>query len=160
MSINDPLVLVSIIICWVLLHFIVDYLSDERIVKDELKLGILQFIHHFIAQVGFFGILLPTNNLKYISGCFLLNFCIQIGFLINKDRCWYTRMINKLIDPTQPDFIRFRNIIPVFIRHYIRGDSYGYREAYFKNSTTSTPEVLPIVIVFIVVFLKLIIYRG
>jgi len=156
MSINDPLVIASIVIPYVLLHFIIDYLSDSRIVKDELKLGILQFIHHFIAQVGFFGILIPTNNIKYISGCFLCNICIQIGFLINKDRCWYTRMINKIIDPNQPDFIRFRNIYSAFIRHYIRGNSWGYSEAYFKNSTTVTSQVLQVTIFFIIVFLRLI----
>ena len=57
----------------------------------------------------------------------ILNFIIQIGFLINNDYCWYTRFINKIIDPEKLD-VKWRSCFPEFITHYIRGNSWAYSD--------------------------------
>ena len=57
---------------------------------------------------------------------------IQIGYIINNDHCWLTVLSNKLINPEQPNRI-WRADLFLQIKHYIRGDSWAYKDIYNFN---------------------------
>ena len=86
--------------------------------------------------------------------------CIQVGFLINKDHCLYTEMVNKIIDPNTEDNHIFRGTFGIFLTHYVRGDSWAYRNYNFRNSTILTGFVKYCIIVFIIVFMRILIKKG
>ena len=93
----------SIVIVISLIHFSIDYLSDEQITSNETKIGILQIIHHLVITIQMFGIF--VNNLPFKIIAILTSFAIQLGYLVNNDHCWLTTMVNKLINPDKPDRI-------------------------------------------------------
>ena len=53
-----------ILVPLILFHFCLDYLSDRDIVKDETKIGIIQFFHHTVCTIYLAGITI----LPFISG--------------------------------------------------------------------------------------------
>jgi hypothetical protein len=111
-----------ILIPLILFHFIIDYLSDSNITKDETKIGILQFIHQIIVTIVFntavFSLFL-LKDIKYTTFCIILLTGIQIGFLINNDRCWYTKMVNKMTGTSENR--KWVSNLPSFIMYYTRG---------------------------------------
>ena len=122
--------LTSILIIITLFHFIFDYLSDGQIKKDETKIGILIFLHHLFCIFLCFGNILCLLFSKSIIMAFIivvLSIVIQSGFLINKEYCWYTIMVNKMIDSEQPKR-KWRGDLSLLIKHYIRGDSWAYSD--------------------------------
>ena len=110
-----------------LINFIIDYLSDENITKDETKIGFLQLLHHLICLICFispFISLFVLKDLNYTLLSIILLIIVQVGFLINKDRCWYTHMVNKLKGISVN--MRWINDIPSFIKYYIRGNEWAH----------------------------------
>ena len=86
----------------ILFHFCLDFLSDDEIVRDETKIGILQFFHHTVCTIYLSGILiLPfiSINIGIIILTILVSIITQIGYLINNEYCWVTSMVNKMINP-------------------------------------------------------------
>ena len=122
-----------------LFFWTVDFLSDSYITKDETKLGILQYIHHLAATIGFLGpfINLFTGNFVFYVVSIILSIIIQSGFLINDDYCWLTLMVNKCINPGQPKR-KWRADLSSFVKHYIRGDSWAYSDMYKPDFTSGT----------------------
>ena len=94
--------LASIIIPLSLFNFCFDYLSDSEIIKDELKIGIVNYLHHVLAFSSvFFGFMFSmffTNNIWFILMTTIIFIGIHVGFLINDNICWMTVLINKLIN--------------------------------------------------------------
>ena len=120
-----------------IVFFSFDYLSDDQIVHSESKLGILIFIHHLICVIIGFGSIFCLFFSKSIFMAFLIiiiSIILQIGFLINDDYCWYTIMVNKIINPLQP-MRKWRGDYESLIKHYIRGDSWGYSDIFKINQT-------------------------
>jgi len=115
-----------ILIPVILFYFTVDYLSDNNITKDETKIGILQLIHHTLCSICFITpiiSLLLVNDLNYILVSIILLTGIQIGFLVNKDRCWYTRMVNKMTNTSVNR--KWISDLNSFIKYYIRGSEWA-----------------------------------
>jgi len=152
------LIVVSLIVPCTLFSFAIDFLSDDRIKKDEVKIGFLQLLHHFLAYLGLIGIILPfffnVDFLILLVGV-ILNFGMHIGFLINKDSCWYTTIVNNIIDPAKPN-IKWRCNLSSFIKHYIRGDQWAYSDIYTNNMIALC---LQSHISFIILFVKIIINK-
>ena len=140
-----------ILLIIVLFHFSLDYLSDDCIKKDETKLGILIFLHHLFCIILAFGSVLCLLFSKSLLMAFIIiaiSIIIQAGFLINKEYCWYTIMVNKLINPLQPKR-KWRGDIASLIKHYIRGDSWAYSDMYSINQQSMVLGVNIIVIMFL-----------
>jgi hypothetical protein len=140
-----------------LILWIIDFLSDSYITKNETKIGIMQYIHHIIAIIAFSGpfINIFVNNLTMLILSIILMIGIQIGFLYNNDYCWLTIMINKMIDPNRPKR-KWRGEIESLIKHYVRGDSWAYSDIHHIDFSNS---VIIINILFIFALLKIIMSR-
>lgn len=142
-----------IILPLVLIHFTIDYLSDSQIIASETRIGILQFIHHLITKIAFVGsffTLFLISDIKYISVGIIISIIAQIGFLKNNDYCWYTKMVNELIDPNKPNR-KWRSDWGAFIRHYIRGDDWAYSDIWNSDITF---EITIINIIYLIVLIK------
>ena len=129
--------LFCIIIPLAIINFSFDYLSDGQVVKDELKIGIINFIHHIFAFCSvFFGFMFGmffTNNPYFIIMTTLIFIGIHVGFLINDNICWMTILINKIINPEKP-LRKWRGADPMaYIKHYIRGDEWGYSDIHVSK---------------------------
>ena len=121
-----------------LFFFSVDYLSDNQIIYSETKIGILSFLHHLFCIILGFGSILCLFFSKSLIMAFILilvSTIIQTGFLINNDYCWYTVMVNKIINPLSLGNRKWRGDYESLIKHYIRGDSWGYSDIYTINQT-------------------------
>jgi hypothetical protein len=112
-----------------LLLWTLDFLSDKEIVKNEMDIGSLQYIHYLIVTftTGVLILLLTSRSIPLTIVTIIISIISQIGFLINKDYCWLTRIINKKINPNMPDR-KWRGDIESLIKHYTRGDSWAYSE--------------------------------
>lgn len=146
--------LMSVFIPVSLILWTIDYLSDSKIVVNETKLGMLQYLHHIVALIGFIGpfINLFVGNLPIYVISIILNIIVQIGWIRNNDYCWLTRLVNTTINPNQPDR-KWRGEIGSFIKHYVRGDSWAYSDIYDVNYSNS---VVVLNIIFIIGLLKVV----
>ena len=129
--------LYSLIVPISLVTFSIDYLSDSQITNNETKIGILQLIHHLIAILCTIGLPICTLTNKDL-GVLCVNVIVflvsQYGWLYNKDYCFLTSMVNKLIDPKNPNRI-WRSDLESFIKHYIRGDEWAYKDIFNNDKT-------------------------
>ena len=148
-----------IILPLVLVHFSIDYLSDSQIITFETEIGILQLIHHLITKIAFVGsifTLFLVDDIKYISLGVIILIIAQLGFVKNNDYCWYTKMVNELIDKNKPNR-KWRSDWESFIRHYIRGKEWAYSDR-FNNDATM--EMTVVNVVYIVIFIKFIVRNS
>ena len=148
--------LMCIFIPWSLTMWVIDFLSDSQITKDETKIGCLQYIHHLASVLAF---MYPFINLVIPSFTFFLvsiplSIIVQIGFLRNNDYCWLTRLANKCIDPNHPNR-KWRSTIDSFIKHYIRGDSWAYSDMGPQNFESGITMInIALLIGLVVIILK------
>jgi hypothetical protein len=107
----------------------IDFLSDKELVKDELEIGTIQYLHYLIVSftIGILVLLLASKSMPITILTVIISMCSQIGFLINKDICWITRITNLKINPNMPNR-KWRGDVESLIKHYIRGDSWAYSE--------------------------------
>jgi hypothetical protein len=121
--------LFCIIIPLTIISFTIDFLSDGQITKNELKLGCLQFLHHLVshctALCGIFFLFI-TNSLIFYTICITLFLILQVGFLINNDYCWLTKLVNTTINKNNPLRKWMGSGWEYYIKHYIRGGTYAY----------------------------------
>jgi energy-coupling factor transporter transmembrane protein EcfT len=94
------------------------------------SIGILDFLHHFISQILTLGpllFLLFCNNIKLLTLIIILYTITHIGWIINKDYCWYTQLVNKL-SKTKNINKKWPFSLESFIKYYLRGDDWLYSE--------------------------------
>jgi len=130
----------SILIPISMCMFALEYLSDAQLENKELKIGILDYLHHLIATICTFGLPISVFYNRGISIVFInvVVFTIsQMGFVINKDSCWLTTKINKLINKKRINRI-WRSDLSTLIKHYIRGDDYAYKDIYNDSKLSLT----------------------
>lgn len=130
----------SIIVPLSLFTFMLDYLPDTQIVKDETKIGVYSYLHHLISIICTFGlpIFLLFEKSLFIGIMNVIIFTIsQIGWIYYGDYCWLTSKVNKLINPSRPNRI-WRSDLIAFIKHYIRGDEWAYKDIYNNDKTSLT----------------------
>jgi len=124
----------NIIIPVSLILWIIDFLSDSQITKDETKLGILQYIHTLLNVISFscpiFNIFTNNNiSIQFLS--ILITIISQAGHLVNNDYCWLTKLVNECIDPNKPN--RKWRATPIeALKHYVRGDSWAYSDMFSR----------------------------
>ena len=120
----------SLLLPLILFHFSLDYLSDRDIVKDETKIGIIQFFHHTVCTIYTSGItILPflNTNISVLVLVIFVSICTQIGYLINNEYCWLTKIVNKMINVSDKRKWTGSDI-PSLIKSYIRGDDWRYSD--------------------------------
>ena len=147
-----------IIIPFSLFFFIFDFLRDGEILTDELKIGILQYIHHLLFTLNVSGLIctvLFSTNIFTVILLILLSTGIQIGWLINNDYCWLTTLTNRLIG-TKCKNRKWISEISSLIKHYIRGDEWAYTEMY---NTGRNSEVIKLNTLLIIILIKIIVKR-
>uniref|UniRef100_A0A6C0I9C3 Uncharacterized protein n=1 Tax=viral metagenome TaxID=1070528 RepID=A0A6C0I9C3_9ZZZZ len=147
--------LACVLLTLTLVFFSIDYLTDNSITHDETKIGILIFIHHLacvVAGIGSTLCLLYKNVLPSVIVIIILSTIIQTGFLINNDYCWLTKMINKMIDPSRPNR-KWRGDIFSLLKHYIRGDEWGYGDIRYINQTSFTRSMNFCLIIYLIKFI-------
>jgi len=130
----------SLIIPVSLITFTMDYLPDNQIVKDETTIGFYSYLHHLISiicTIGLPAFLLFSKSLFFVTINIIIFIIAQIGWLYNKDYCWLTKKVNTTIDSKKPYRI-WRADINSFIKHYIRGDSWAYKDIYNNDKTNLT----------------------
>ena len=117
---------ITLILPFVIVNFCMDYLSDSEITKDELKIGIVQFIHHIILFIHSFVIFGPfiKPSILLIILITAVNIGVQIGWTINNDYCWLTTLTNRLIG-TKCKNRKWMADIESHIKHYLHGDSWS-----------------------------------
>lgn len=145
-----------ILIPVILFHFAIDYLSDENITKDETKIGFLQLLHYIFISIVFYTPFLSfllIKDLKYTILSIIILMVIQSGFLINRDRCWYTQMVNKMTNTSIHR--KWVSDIPSFIKYYIRGSEWANGELHpeFKY-TYEMPVINMCYILILMKFIK------
>jgi hypothetical protein len=118
-----------------LINFAFDYLSDSEITQNELKIGILQFIHHFILSIHVGMFFLPKNIFIVIL-CTLVNIIVQIGWLVFSERCWLSDYINKVIG-TKNKNRKWMADPESHIKHYLYGTDWSTSEFDDKNNKYS-----------------------
>ena len=138
MNLNEYQLLSLFYIPSSLIFWAIDFLSDKNITENELKIGIFQYVHHFIGTILLFVIVifLTSKSLIFTIVSILITLGVQVGFLINDDYCFYTRMVNKEINPDMPDR-KWRNDMESYIKHYIRGDSWAYSDIWNQDKTSA-----------------------
>jgi len=147
-----------IIIPFSLFFFIFDFLRDDEIVKDELKIGTVQYIHHLAFTLTISGLictLLFSTSITTATILVLLSTIMQIGWLINNDYCWLTLYSNRLIG-TKCKNRKWIAEISSLIKHYIRGDDWAYTGMYNIGRNT---EVIKLNTLLIILLIKIIIKR-
>ncbi len=120
-----------------LFNFGLEFLSDSEILKDELKIGIPNLLHHLLYAFNILSVtvlLFLKPKLKVLIITILFSIVMQLGFLLNNDYCWVTQYINCLINPNRPNR-KWRAGIESMIKHYLRGDTWAYSE--IKNPDNS-----------------------
>ena len=141
----------------ILIFFSIDYLSDNQITKDETKIGILIFFHHLFCVILGIGSILCLFCSKSLIMAFVIiaiSTVIQTGFLKNNDYCWYTTMVNKMTNPTGSGNRKWRGDYEALLKHYIRGDSWGYSDIFKINQTQFVLFINIILIMFLLKILK------
>lgn len=147
--------IITCIIVVALIFFSIDYLSDAQIQHSETKIGILQFIHHLLPSLIKVGGLLALafGNQKSLMqiGALILFFGIvmQIGYLVNNDYCWYTRMVNRMVNKDHPKR-KWRSNTYSLVKHYIRGDDWAYSDIYNVDNTVEVIIVNVLVLLIII----------
>ena len=135
-----------------LLLFGIDFLSDKQIVNNETLIGLLQLIHHLISTVVKIGgtTALFTKNIKILIISVIVFTISQIGWLMNNDYCWYTKIVNEIINP---DFPRRKWIsdLSLFIKKYIREEEWAYSEI---RNNDKTRDVLTMNTIFIICIIR------
>ena len=109
-----------------------------------------------IAFIGSIFTLFLIDDIKYITISVLILIIVQLGFVKNNDYCWYTKMVNELIDPNKPNR-KWRSDWESFIRHYVRGDEWAYSNRFNNGATT---EMTVVNVVYILIFIKLVIKNN
>ncbi len=127
----DTLDIATIIVVYSLILFGFDYLRDKDITHSEMKIGILQYLHHLVTAMIMPGSLLAlcSNNvpeLVFVIG--YINIISQNGFVLNDGYCWLTRYINRQIGVDQDR--KWIGGMPELVKHYIRGDKWAYSNIY------------------------------
>jgi hypothetical protein len=140
MNLSEYQLLSLIYIPYSLILFALDFLSDKNITKNELKIGILQYIHHLfgIFNIGVIILFLTSKSLVLTAVSIIINLIAQVGFLINGDYCWLLTLVNKQINPEMPNR-KWRGEIVSLIKHYLRGDEWAYSDI---RNNDATPTVL------------------
>ena len=126
-----------------LIHFIIQFLSDSAIINDELKLGILNLIHHCIYV---FNTSLPLSLflIKDIKFTILSTFsllCYLVGCLINNEECFYSKFVNTNINKHNP-YKKWTYDISCFIAHYVRGEKWFNKSMSNPNKSLTKINVL------------------
>jgi hypothetical protein len=114
--------------------FCLTYLSDDRVKRDELKIGILELLHHFMFRVGVIGIfILFIKCSKVVASVIVLTLIIAIiGWKLNDNYCFVTTLINKIIDPQFP-YRKWVAGLEPYIKKYIRGTEWSYGNVNNRN---------------------------
>ena len=114
-----------------LFNFCLEFLPDKEVTRDELKIGILNLIHHLFYAFNILGVslLLFLQNPSFIIIILTVisSIITQVGYLLHNDFCWITRMVNTLINPDKPNR-KWRAGVESMIKHYLRGDEWAYSE--------------------------------
>jgi hypothetical protein len=139
--------------------WIIEYLSDKDIVKDEVNIGIIQFFHHLISTICILlPIILILSKSLFIA---LLTVCIstimQIGWLINNNYCFYTQCVNKTLNVRKNR--KWRIDIQSLIKHYIRGNEWAYLDMHHLGNKEKIFECWYLNILLLLYLIKLIIVR-
>jgi len=132
-----------------LLFFAIDYLSNKYITHSETKIGLLILLHHLLYNTMK---LMPLLLFMKVSLPFLIFITsgilfAQILWIKFHDHCPFTEYINKLIDPSTKEY-KWRATPEDFLKHYIRGDSWGYSNItnFSKNKYIILANILLIII--------------
>jgi len=135
-----------------LITFGFDFLSNKYIKANETKIGLLVFFHHLVHNVM---LLIPL--FLFIDPSFVLITSLLVFFNIanalwikNSDHCFLTEYINELIDPNTK-YYKWRSSFSEFIKHYTRGDSWGYSNI---NNYNKTHNCLIFNLIIIIILLK------
>lgn len=123
---------------FLLFTFSLDYLSDSQITHSETKIGAFQFFHHLVVTIILATSALPfmSSHLSVIVLSILVSLGVQVGYRINKDYCWLTRVVNKMIDPQKPKRKWTGGDIESLMKKYVRGDSWAYSDMGPQNNNT------------------------
>ena len=119
-----------IIIPFSLFFFGADFLRDIEITKNERKIGLIQYIHHFAFTTnvsGLIGTFFLSNKLSMVAFLMLGSMINQVGWVINNDDCWLTKYANNLIG-TKVKNRKWIAEISSLVKHYTRGDEWAYSE--------------------------------
>jgi len=119
-----------------LITFAFDFLSNKYIHSNETKIGILIFFHHLVFNVmSLIPLFLFTDPPLILITAFIISFNIANALWIkNSDHCFLTEYINELIDPNTK-YYKWRSSFSEFIKHYTRGDSWGYSNIKYYSQT-------------------------
>ena len=128
-----------IIIPLSLFFFGADFLRDKEITDNEMKIGLIQYIHHFALTTNMSGLiatLFLSDKLPLVAFLTLGTIINQVGWLINKDYCWMTKYANNLIG-TEAKNRKWIAEIRSLIKHYIQGDDWAYSDMRSVDRTNS-----------------------
>ena len=148
---------ISILTPFVVFNFCLDYLSDSQITQSETKIGMHQLFHHLVATIliGTFTLPFISSHLSVVGLSILVSMGVQVGHRINKDYCWLTRTVNKMIDPQKTKRKWTGGDIGSLMKKYVRGDSWAYSDMGPQNNTTVT---LVSNLIHLFVLIKIIVY--
>jgi hypothetical protein len=147
--------IITCVVVMALIFFCIDFLSDSQIQHSETKIGILQLTHHLLPNFIKIGGLLALafgnqKSLMPIAAMMIFfTLIMQIGYLINNDYCWYTRMVNKMINKDHPKR-KWRSNTYSLVKHYIRGDDWAYSDIYNADNTVEVIMVNVLVLLIII----------
>lgn len=112
-----------------LIMWTIDILSDDFIKDNVIEIGVLQYLHHLVGifNFGVIFLLFFSNDINMLMLSVIVSIISQIGWLYNDDLCWLFTYVNKRIDPSRPKR-KWRAELYSFIKHYIRGDSWGFSD--------------------------------
>jgi len=119
-----------IMIPFIIFQFCLDYLSDPEITHSETKIGMYQLFHQLTATIWVWTFFLPfmSSRLSVLCVCILTSIVVQIGNLVNKDYCWVTRNVNKIINPDKPNRKWVGGTIDSLMKKYTRGPEWAHSE--------------------------------
>ena len=123
----------AVLLPFSMIHFMMDYLSDDEIKHSETKIGIFQYLHHlFGAATVFSAVVLPFINPKLSVIAFTTIMCLiaQIGWLKNKEFCWYWSFMNKMINPDKPKRKWTADIFSLMKKYIRTGENWAYSDVY------------------------------
>jgi hypothetical protein len=128
----------AVLLPFSMIHFMMDYLSDDEIKHSETKIGIFQYLHHlFGAATVFAVVVLPFINPKLSVTAFTIIMCLfaQIGWLKNKEFCWYWALMNKMINPDKPKRKWTADIFSLMKKYIRTGENWAYTNVYKVDNT-------------------------
>ena len=133
-------------------HFSIDYLSDNEITRSETKIGIIQYIHHFIVNFNLIGVLvLPFINADLLTlyTSVLVSVIAQGGYLMNQEQCWITKYVNKLICGRSNR--KWIADFSSFMKYYTRGESWAQSDVYGKIDNTLKVTIMNVLFLFVLI---------